>query len=272
MKYTLLDVVQAILSSLDSDEVNSITDTVESMQAAVVAKTAYLDIASVAGLAEVKTLFELEASNDVNLPCIMYKPEDIMDIDWIKYNTADLDDGNVPFFKTVEYMDLDNFLDRMYNIIANNEDSVQGTLTLGNDSITLLWKDNVSPTYWTSFDDRTIMFDSYDSDVDSTLMKTKSLGYGESALGFSMSDSFIPQLDEKQHALWLNEAKALAWAELKQAVHQRAERSARRGWINLSLTKRGVPTHISELQRAPNYGRNGGYGPRYSTVKKRNIT
>ena len=41
---TLLEIVQDILSDMDSDEVNSINDSVESLQVAQIVKTAYYNI------------------------------------------------------------------------------------------------------------------------------------------------------------------------------------------------------------------------------------
>ena len=46
MKYTLLEIVQEILSDMDSDEVNSIDDTVESQQVASIVRSAYMAIMS----------------------------------------------------------------------------------------------------------------------------------------------------------------------------------------------------------------------------------
>lgn len=258
MKYTLLDVVQVVLSSTDSDEVNSITDTVESMQAAQIARQAYLNIAYKGELPENKTLFELNASLSVSLPTLMYKPSSIQDIQWIKYNKATVTD-TLPNFSVVDYVCLEDFFDRMYHLNINDPTTVQGTLTLnGSDTITLFWKNNVAPSYWTTFDDSTLIFDSYDSAVDSTLQKTKTLSYGTESFGFTLTDSFVPDLDEPQHQLWMNEAKALAWAELKQTTHQKAETEARKGWVNLMKTKQSAPDKLNPLDRTPNYGRNGG--------------
>lgn len=259
MKFTLLDIVQDVLSSLDSDEVNSITDTVESMQVARLARSTYLQIATRGNLASSKTLSELEAYNDPSLPVIMTKPEDIQNIDWIKYNKATVDDP-VPMFQTITYLPMESFLERMYFQRTDQSNTVSGTLTIGDDSITLIWQDNVHPMYWTSMDDNLIIFDSYDSAVDTTLQKTKSMIYGEGSFDFEMVDDFMPALEESQHMLWLQETKSLAFAEIKQTVHAKAEKEAHKGWITLSKTKRGTPTHTSELDRLPNYGRRGNGG------------
>lgn len=259
MKYTLLDIVQTILSSLDSDEVNSIGDSVEAQQAAIIARTSYMEIATRGGLRESKTLFELEASNDINLPTVMYRPSDIQNVDWIKYNRATAADP-MPQFEIIPYLCLEDFLDRMYGFPTDMDNTGTGTLQIGDDSITIMWKNDIGPSYWTSYNDNILLFDSYDSVVDDTLKKNKVIGYGQSGFEFRMEDTFVPNLDEIQHQLWLNESKSLAWAELKQTQHGKAEMGARKGWVNLMKSKRALPTHTSELDKAPNYSRgaNGG--------------
>src|SRR5258705_5004895 len=85
MKMTLLEMTQNVLSSLSSDEVNSISDTSESMQVATIIKTCYFNMVSRAGLPEQKKLIQLEPSLDPLLPILMTKPDDVSKIEWIKY-------------------------------------------------------------------------------------------------------------------------------------------------------------------------------------------
>jgi len=74
MKYTLLELVQNILSSMDSDEVNSIVDTVEAQQVVAIVKTVYNDILTRGELNVQKTLFNLDASTISTKPVLMTKP------------------------------------------------------------------------------------------------------------------------------------------------------------------------------------------------------
>jgi hypothetical protein len=91
--YTLLDLVQIVLSSLNSDEVNSIGDTVESMQIANIIKTTYFNVITRAGLPDQNTLFQLNPSDDFSAPVLMYKPDNVSKLVWIKYfNTNVLGD------------------------------------------------------------------------------------------------------------------------------------------------------------------------------------
>ena len=85
MKLTLLELTQNILSALNSDAVNSISDTVESQQVAECIKTTYMNMLGRYELPEHVKLINLEAAADITKPTLMYRPEGITRIEWIKY-------------------------------------------------------------------------------------------------------------------------------------------------------------------------------------------
>jgi len=82
---------------------------------------------------------------------------------------------------------------------------------------------DVPPTYYTSFDDEYVVFDSYDSTVDVTLQSSKSQCHGKITPVFTIADSFIPDLPSQMFSYLLNEAKSTAFLILKQAPNQKAE-------------------------------------------------
>ena len=96
MKRTLLDMTQNILSSLNSDEVNSIGDTTESTQVAEIIRTTYYNILGRAELPEHQKLINLSSATNAGLPTVMYRPlEGVVKIDWIKYyDTNPTDSGS----------------------------------------------------------------------------------------------------------------------------------------------------------------------------------
>ncbi len=82
---TLLEMTQNILSSLSSDEVSSISDTVESLQVANIIKNKYFDIVNRSDPPKMDQLFQLTASGDNSKPTLMYMPSTVTRVNWIKY-------------------------------------------------------------------------------------------------------------------------------------------------------------------------------------------
>ena len=253
MKYTLLEMTQIIASSMDSDEINSINDSVESQQIAKIIRNAYFDLINRSALPEHMTPLNLQASGDSTQPVLMTIPTGIDKVEWVKYDNATSTDTDrnmqpVYFVPFEDFMVRSNSLD----IDATYVDSM--TVTANTYTFDVLYRNDKAPEYYTSYDDRTLLFDSYDSGVDTTLRASKSLAYGRRLATFTLSDSFTPDLDEPQFQLLLNEAKALAWAELKQTVHAKAEQNSRRGWVNLQKSK-VTSEELSDFDQLPNFGR-----------------
>src|SRR6266436_8291222 len=95
MQMTLLDMTQNILSTLSSDEVNSIGDNVESQQVALILKNKYYDIINRVNLPEHQQLIQLESSLSAIAPVEMFIPDGVSEIKWIKYfNTNVFDNVN----------------------------------------------------------------------------------------------------------------------------------------------------------------------------------
>ena len=86
---TLLEIVQDIASSLSSDQVNSISDTPESLQIANIVKRTYYDITARAEFPEHYQLFQLNASGSTLQPTVMTCPTGLTRIDWVKYYNLD---------------------------------------------------------------------------------------------------------------------------------------------------------------------------------------
>lgn len=253
MKYTLLDLVQTVLSSMDSDEVNSITDTVEAQQVATVIKTVYFDIVTRANLPEHYTITSLLGSGTASKPTLMTLPDSIAEIYWVKYNI--IADGETdPNFQPIEFVELPTFIDRMDALKLSDDNVASFTHSLDGNNIDFLYQNDKAPEIYTSLNDNTLLFDSYDSVVDTTLQGSKTKAYARKNIPFTMSNTFVPDLDDQQTALLLNESKALAWAELKQTSHAKAEMNAHRGWNRLQSTKFRTET-TDFFDRLPNYGR-----------------
>lgn len=254
MQRTLLDFTQDILSSLGSDEVNSINDTLESQSVSKIIRRSFYNIVDRRTLKDQKDLFSLNASTDNLKPTLMTKPSSVRNIDWIKYDTQTSTDP-IAKFDLIIYLEPGEFISLMSNLRSDDTTVDSFDNIIDGSTINFLVKNDRPPTYYTSFNDGTLVFDAYDSSVDTTLQKSKTQCYGEKLFSFTMIDSFVPPLSDEQQNLLLNEAIALAWVELKQAPNPKAELNVRKGWIRQQHTSQTIPSKTDPLSRAPNYGR-----------------
>lgn len=369
MKRTLLDLTQSILSSLSSDEVNSLSDSTEALQVAEIIKSTYFNIISRTTLPSHQQLIQLQPSLDANSPVLMYVPEGIAKIEWIKYFNSNVADnatttglhdintdivsttfwtttsttsnsiglgthtftlaspvptsvgaevsmisgansmlgtvttyvgtsltvnvlsitgtgtfsswtissvaGNgtlaVPGYEYVTIVPIQQFIDTI-NTLNPVDDNVE-TFTFSdtsnnyNGTYTFYYRNDRTPKLCTVLSDYYVIFDSFDATVDSTLQASKSMAFGQVIPTWSMTDTFVPSLNDEQVTLLLNEAKSLAFFELKQQVHAKAEQEARRGWTSIQKKKYTVnsPTDFDAL---PNFGRTG-TNPHFSFQRSR---
>ena len=275
MKMTLLSMTQSILSALSSDEVNSIGDTTESLQVAEVIKQAFMNISARAGILEQSQLFQLDPSLDLTKPVLMYKPDHINKIEWIKYYDTHLpatagsnfihdlnvditaqggSSAAVPSWKYVTILPIQQFLDYVNNYNPNDTTVSTYVFETTGGIFNLRYKNNATPRFCTILQNYYVLFDSYDKTVDGTLQTSKTQCFGEGTVEWKMEDSFIPNLDENQFSLLLNEAKSLAFLELKQMSHPKAEQEVKRQWGTIQRTKSlaDVPTSFQQL---PDFGR-----------------
>lgn len=227
---TLLDIVQDILSSMDGDEVNTIFETTESSQVARCVKESYEIILSNSDLREHIGIFELTPLGPTK-PVIMQMPSNASSIEWIKYNRkTGLDE--YPQFQTISFLPIDEFVQRMYQLPSQIETDIRTFNHLVNNSeIEIYYRNNVSPQWYTTLDDNQLLFDSFDETLEANLQNQNSLAYGRLTPEFQMVDTFVPLLGVGQLQLLVQEAKAQAFAELRQMENAKAERRARRLWI-----------------------------------------
>lgn len=252
IKRTLLEIVQDLLASVEDDEVNSINDVESSQRVANIVKECFYEIVSAGELPEHWDFYELDTLSDSNTPTLMFLPSNASSIESLKYNISET--GNVEY-REMYFVPLNEFMDRMYSIDDTADNVVHYTKTYNGNTIDFLVTDDNMPQYYTSFDDNTIVFDSYLATVDSFLVKNKTLCYGQILPVFELEDSYVPDLDPKQFSLLINESKRQVFNEFRQSDNPLSAQRARRGWIRLQRDKRSVPFPYNNYNSLPNYAR-----------------
>lgn len=258
-KLTVLGYTQNILSALSSDEVNSIGDTTESLQVAEIVRTSFFNIIARAELPDQKKLFQLDASQSILEPNLMFAPEGIKTIEWIKYFEA-----SSGMYQYVSILPLQQYSDYVNGYLASDTNVDVLDFTTNSETFTFNYKNDIQPKCCTVISNFYIIFDSYDNTVDSTLQSSKTMCHGLSTPIFRMEDTFIPDLDEAQVPLLLNEAKSLAFLELKQLTHAKAEQEAKRQWNTLQKDK-SIDNKPGYFDQLPNLSRMSTYqrGPNF---------
>lgn len=257
MRYTLLELVQRILESMESDEVSTVGETPESLSVANIIKECYFDLVGDLNMDEQEGLFKLDSSGDNLKPVLMYVPSNVSRVQYIKYNNDDL---LTPTYRDVRYVTNREFL--FYQEGVSSADSAVGEfdLTLNGSSFKFYFRNDRYPTYYTIFDERAVVFDAYDAVAEDTLTQARSLGYGSLVPSFQLIDTWVPDLDPRQFQLLLQEAKMTAFIELKQAQNPIAEKKARKNRI-LTQKNKNDNDPTSSNQKHYSFGRRACFTP-----------
>lgn len=247
MKRSLLEIVQTVLSSMDSDNVNSIFDTIESEQVAFCIRDVYMAMVSNRDWPHLKRPVKIDAFSDPSYPTHMTVQDSIKKLVLLNYNKAGINEPR-KIYHPVKWAEPDQFL-RLTNLQNSTQDNVD--VIIDPSGVELLIRNDQAPTYFTSFNDKTLVFDSYDKEVDDTLQSSKIQAHAYVMPVFQMTDTYIPDLPDHAFSALIEESKSRAAVEYRQQENPKAEQEARRQQRWLSRNDWRVEGGI----RYPDYGR-----------------
>ena len=253
MRYTLLELVQRVLESMESDEVSSISETPESISVTNIIKECYFDIVGDISMDEQEGLFKLDSSGDNNLPCLMYIPSIASRLQWLQYNKGPL---NFPEYRDVRYVTNEEYIYYQVGYDPDNTHIIQMTIPLNGSNFIFNVKTDAYPTYYTIFDERSVVFDAYSAVDETTLSQARTLAFGSINAGFEFRNDWVPDIDPRQFQLLLQDAKQTAFTELKQAQNPLAEKKYRRNKI-LAQKNKSDNDPTSGNQSHASFGRRG---------------
>lgn len=245
---TLLEIVSDILSDMDSDYVGSINDTDEAMQVAQIVKSTYYAMMSNRDWSHQQRILNVSPFTD-NL-----RPTHAMIEDKYKkmisvYYDCRLPNNNRIDYRQMKYLDPDAFLR-----FTNRRNNTDGQTMVVDDpsGVKFMILTLKAPQYFTSFNDKDIVFDSFDSRVDSTIQASKTQIRAYVISPFEMEDSFVPDLPDDAFSALIEEAKSKAMFKLKQMQDVKAEQEA--GRQQRWLSRNNWKTHSPDMYPF-NYGR-----------------
>lgn len=239
MKRTLLEIVQSILSDLDSEGVNSIEDTVEALQVASVVEDTFYNIVTTRDIPEHYRLIKLTSLSNSQKPTHFTYPTNVRRIDALKYKT---DEGYVD----ITFVDPLTFLSRTGADVSNAVE-----VTDVNAGTSLYIRNDRTPSYYTSFDDQTIVMNSYNASTEATLQASKTQAFGVIHPEFVKDDSHVPDIDDVMFPLLIAEAKSTCFSLFKGGVDPKIDQAARR---HKSYVQNDMYKTKRENKR-PHYGR-----------------
>ena len=184
-KYSYLELVQKVLNRIDDEPVNSIDETEEAQQVSFIVSDILNELVEEYPWPHmrIRTTLESPSANTMQLPT------NVSNLLWVRYNDKDLTYES-PFDFETRLGDRDTTLSNVDSNGAINDQD---------------------PTYWTSYDDETIHFDSYDGSLQIGL----SVVQGVSTFSELSADNDVLGFPDKFHPVILHGCVAAAAASLK---------------------------------------------------------
>lgn len=233
MKQTLLELTQNILSAMEDDEVNSIGDTVSSLSVAQVVQDCYYEMVAEMEIPGNTQLMTLEPLGDVTKPTYMRLPDNYKAITWLRYNDYE-----------VKYITPQEFIKRSISLS-------DGIACEDFNGVIFQISNTADPTFWTSFDDEYIVFNSYDVTNESSLTRNRSMAFVAYEPTLSLTDDAIPELSSGLFPTLLSKAKARCFINFKQIANNAEEKAERQGKIR----NQNIRQRTNRTLNYPNYGK-----------------
>lgn len=224
MKYTLLEMVQRVLESIDGQMIESIEDTREAVQVANCIKESYYHLLYTRDIQARNNVVQMHSMSNVDTPTEFYINDDVAQITMFKYY-----DKKNERYVDLEWLDPEVFIDRSLHINPLDPYNKERVQTVKDPSgiVYNIFNDR-EPHYYTSFDDKRFVCDAFNKEDGSTLMEQYTVCYGVVLPPFQIEDTFVPDLSPQHFTLLLSKSKVQAAYELNKAFDQLENDRARK--------------------------------------------
>lgn len=259
-KYTVLEMTQTILEKMDSDEINSIFDTPESIAVAGEVRDTYWSW--LAGLEDRqrKELIRLESLGDDQFFNQLKVPDNVVVAETVRYK---IDHE----WHTIPYVDPKVFLENSYNRSSHYTEVRAGK---GNRAASLRVGTNEDPSCYTTFDNDIFIFDSVNTNIENTLQESKSGCWASVFPEFRLEDTFVPELRVDEFPGFLNDAIAACFIHFKGVSNSKSEKRARDQMVrSQNNRKRGRNRNVADYIENRGRGRHR-YRPDQKRILQRN--
>ena len=249
MNRTLLYTVQRVLEKLNLDPVNSINDTEDALLISREAESTFYDFVARGDWPDKIDLIEVNSVSDLNNPTALELGEETHFIKSFRYDITTSEDEN-KLIRDLQWLSPEDFLEKSYslNTSLTEVDEVQYK------DIPLFVLNDKMPDYYTSFDNKMVICDSYDKATEDTLIGTKSICQGKVAPTWLQSDTFIIPVQDSLYPLYLSMLSSACSIYLNSEVNQEDERRQARGMAR--MRREAIATELEYFPRFK-YGRKG---------------
>lgn len=190
---------------------------------------------------------------DVPQTTSMKLPPNVQSVSDLRYDVREDVDG-LPNYKSITYQDPETFVSKQLNL---TEETNAEEITLPSGTVIKVRNDK-GPQYWTTFDQKTIYFDSYDSSVDSSLQPTKTSCLGTQYSELVISDNTIIDLPRELYVFLEFQALELCFDLYGGGAPNKVRNMARKARVRCQRNRDKLRLASST---GPNYGRNGATKP-----------
>ena len=200
-----------------------------------------------------ETLIKLNATG-ASTPCTMTRPEGFHSITRIQYDVRTTAAGD-PRLQEITFRHPQDFLTLTARRTAS--DSQVETMALGASGYNIQIRNDQAPQWWTileGYDD--IIFDSYDSTIETNLQNSKSLANGVKRPTLGLTDAAVPDLPQNLMQLLKNRARAFYFDVYKDGTTKEVDKRQRNSEVR-SQRMKYITKQLQEERTGPNFGRRG---------------
>lgn len=249
MQRTLLYTTQRVLEKLNLDPVNSINDTEDSLLISREAESTFYDLMTRGDWPDKIDLIEVNSVSDLDNPTALELGSEVHFIKSLRYDITETGETK-KVIRDLIWLSPEDFLEKSYNL-NTDEDGVQ---EVEYKDIPIFVRNDTAPTYYTSFDNKTLICDSYDSDTEDTLIGTKTICQGKTVPTWLQDDTFVIPVPDNLYPLYLSMLASACSIYMNSEVNQEDERRQQRGMSR--MRREAIATELEYFPRF-NYGRKG---------------
>lgn len=233
----LLKITNSVLSAMEAETVSTIDESVESEAIVRIAEEVYYELITKTDWPHLTTATTLTSLSDNTKPNYLEIPTEVRNIKSLWYNGTEL-----------KYKSKEDFIN-FTNARDLSSDNVVEVTTYNGVSLKIV--NDQDPVYFTIFEDKYVVTNSYDSVTETTIQGSNSTVVATVYADWTSTDSFVPALTDTMVPTYLAMVKKAAFLYLRreQSIKDEIESRAGLGRMFRDVSK------LHNEQRVPNYGR-----------------